>query len=408
MGEYLNNREKRREVLKGLIRQLHEGRTVEEVKEEFSRLLQEIGASELAEVEQALIAEGMPEHEIKRLCDVHVAVFREVLDAQARPETIPGHPVHTFLAENVACARVLDDLRQALENLQAAPTPEHLETARRRLEELRRYERHYLRKENILFPFLEKHGFTGPSRVMWAIHDDIRAGWKALAEVLNNPPADAGLLRARIQGTFLPLEKMIREMFYKEENILYPTALEMLTPEEWLAIRAQEEGIGYAFVVAGDQWPPREKAAPAVPPTEQPLTTEGTLRLDTGFLTVEEINRLLRYLPVDLTYVDREDRVRFFSQTKERIFPRSPAVIGRKVQQCHPPASVHRVQRILDDFRAGRRDQAEFWVQTRGRFIHIVYYAVRDEQGEYRGTLEVTQDITHLRELQGERRLLEE
>jgi len=123
---------------------------------------------------------------------------------------------------------------------------------------------------------------------------------------------------------------------------------------------------------------------------------------------VEEINRLLRYLPVDLTYVDREDRVRFFSQTKERIFPRSPAVIGRKVQQCHPPASVHRVQRILDDFRAGRRDQAEFWVQTRGRFIHIVYYAVRDEQGEYRGTLEVTQDITHLRELQGERRLLEE
>lgn len=408
MGEYINNREKRKEVLKGLIRQLHEGKTVEEVRDEFARLLREVGASELAEVEQALIAEGVPDSEVKRLCDVHVAVFREALDAQARPETLPGHPVHTFLAENVACARVLDDLRAALEALKADPTPENLETARRRLEEVRRYEKHYLRKENILFPFLEKHGFTGPSRVMWAIHDDIRAGWKALGGVLANPPADPVLLRAQVDGTFLPLDKMIREMFYKEENILYPTALEMLSMEEWLAIRAQEEGIGYAFVVAGDQWPPRERVEPAPPAVEQPLTTEGLLPLDTGYLTVEEVKRLFRYLPVDITYVDKDDRVRFFSQTKERIFPRSPAVIGRKVQQCHPPASVHRVQRILDDFRAGRRDKAEFWIQMRGRFIYIVYYAVRDEKGEYQGTLEVTQDIGHLRELEGERRLLEE
>ncbi len=408
MSEYINNREKRREVLKGLIRQLHEGKTVEEVRDDFARLLQQVGASELAEVEQALIAEGVPEGEIKRLCDVHVALFREALDAQARPETIPGHPVHTFLAENVACARVLDDLRVALDLLKADPTPENLETARRRLEELRRYEKHYLRKENILFPFLEKHGFTGPSRVMWAIHDDIRAGWKALAGVLTNPPADPTSLHAQVDGTFLPLDKMIREMFYKEEAILYPTALEMLSEEEWRIIRTQEEEIGYAFVVAGDQWPPRERVEPAPPPVEQPLTTEGRLPLNTGHLTVEEVNRLFRYLPVDITYVDKDDRVRFFSQTKERIFPRSPAVIGRKVQQCHPPASVHRVQRILDDFRAGQRDRAEFWIQMRGRFIYIVYYAVRDDKGEYQGTLEVTQDITPLRELEGERRLLEE
>ncbi len=406
MGEYLTNREKRKEILKGLIRQLHEGKTVEEVRDDFARLLQQVGASELAEVEQALIAEGVPDSEIKRLCDVHVAVFREALDAQARPEAIPGHPVHTFLAENVACARVLDDLRAALEALKSDPSPENLETARRRLEELRRYERHYLRKENILFPFLEKHGFSGPSRVMWAIHDDIRASWKALAGVLENPPADPALLRSQVDGTFLPLDKMIREMFYKEETILYPTALEMLSHEEWLDIRRHEPEIGYAYVEAGNQWPP-ESPVGAVQ-MEPPIEAPGLLRLNTGALTLEEINRLFAHLPVDITFVDREDRVRFFSQTKERIFPRSPAVIGRKVQQCHPPASVHRVQRILDDFRSGRRDRAEFWIQMRGRFIYIVYYAVRDEKGEYQGTLEVTQDIGHLRELEGERRLLEE
>jgi DUF438 domain-containing protein len=132
------------------------------------------------------------------------------------------------------------------------------------------------------------------------------------------------------------------------------------------------------------------------------------LELDTGALTAQEVNWLLRHLPVDVTYVDQEDTVRFFSQTRERIFPRSPAIIGRKVQKCHPPASVHRVQRILDDFRAGRCDQAEFWIQLDGKYIHIRYFAIRDQGGAYQGTLEVTQDITHIRTLEGERRLLDE
>lgn len=408
MGEYIDNSTKRQEALRRLIAQLHEGRSVDEVKEEFARLLGEIGPAELAAVEQALISGGLPEMEVKRLCDVHVAVFREALDAQVKPETIPGHPVHTFLAENVACARVLDDLGAALAALKADPTPERVETARARLRELRQYERHYLRKENILFPFLEKKGFSGPSRVMWAIHDDIRASWKALEQVLSAPPADRETLAAQVDGAFLPLDKMIREMFYKEENILYPTALEKLSQEEWLEVRRHEAEIGYAYVEAGGEWPPEAPIGAAPAPAEAPLDVTGLLHLDTGALSLEEINLLVAHLPVDITYVDQDDRVRFFSQTKERVFPRSPAIIGRKVQQCHPPASVHRVQRILDDFRAGRRDTAEFWIQMRGRFIYIVYYAVRDAQGAYRGTVEVTQDLTRLRTLEGERRLLDE
>ena len=415
MSEYINDRAKRQEVLKRLIRQLHEGRTVDEVKEEFATLLRDVGAEEIAELEQALIDEGLPEMEVKRLCDVHVAVFRESLDVQARPETIPGHPVHTFRAENEAAARVLDALREALQALKATPGEDQFAQARARLQELREYEKHYLRKENILFPYLERHGFTGPSSVMWAIHDDVRAGWKTLDGLLAAGPGDDPVaFNARLDEVFEPLSTAIREMFYKEENILFPTALEKLSEDEWVAVRAQEPDVGYCYVEPGSQWSPETvplEAAP--PPVETEAETEGLLQLDTGMLTVQEVNRLLNHLPVDISYVDKEDTVRFFSQAGERIFPRSPAIIGRRVQKCHPPASLRRVQTILDDFRAGRRDEAEFWIQVPpagvgGKFIHIRYFALRDERGEYQGTLEVVQDVTRIRTLEGERRLLDE
>jgi DUF438 domain-containing protein len=198
-------------------------------------------------------------------------------------------------------------------------------------------------------------------------------------------------------------------MFYKEENILYPMALEKLNEKEWLEIHTQEPEVGYCYVEPGDQWPSGMVATEtALPPTVVEMVAEGMLHLDTGTLTAQEINGILTHLPIDITYVDKDDTVRFFSQTKERIFPRSPAIIGRQVQKCHPPASFDRVQRILDEFRDGVSDEAEFWIQMGGKFIHIRYFAVRDEQGEYQGTLEVTQDVARIRKLQGERRLLNE
>ena len=418
MSEYINNQTKRKETLKMLIHELHAGKTVEDVKDEFAALLRDVGATEVAEMEQALIAEGLPEMEIKRLCDVHVAVFRESLDAQPSPETVPGHPVHTFRAENSAAARVLDALQEALDALETRPGAAHrlrsgqaqLEQASARLRELREYEKHYLRKENILFPYMEQHGFTGPSSVMWAIHDDVRAGWKALDGLLAAGPGDdPAAFNARIVEVFEPLNTAIREMFYKEDNILFPAALEKLSDEEWRAIRAQEPEVGYCYVEPGNQWPLGSIPLETAPsPVEAQAAAENLLPLDTGALAPQQINLLLTHLPVDITYVDKDDTVRFFSQGKERIFPRSPAIIGRQVQKCHPPASVHRVQKILDDFRAGHRDVAEFWLQMQGKFIHIRYFAIRDEQGEYQGTLEVTQDITHIRTLGGERRLVDD
>jgi DUF438 domain-containing protein len=421
MSKYIQNSARRREILKNIIRQLHAGRSVDEVKAEFAALLREVGPTEIAQIEQALIEEGMPEMEIKRLCDVHVAVFRESLEAQVPPESLPGHPVHTFRAENRAAEEALDRLRAAIEALKANPRdPDRLQEARERLRELREYEKHYRRKENFLFPYLERKGFTGPSTVMWAIHDDIRGGWKALAALLEAGPGDDPEdFQARIEGIFGPMATAIREMFFKEENILFPTALQLLTDEDWRAIRAQEPEVGYAWVQPGDRWPPAGvAAAPApapapveaalAPPPEVRALASVLLHLDTGTLAPEEVNLILNALPMEITYVDAEDTVRYFNKPRERTFLRPPAAVGRKVQKCHPPASLHRVQRILDDFRAGKRDVAEFWIQMRGRFIHIRYFPLRDEREGYRGVLEVVQDVTDIRALEGERRLLDE
>jgi PAS domain S-box-containing protein len=271
--------------------------------------------------------------------------------------------------------------------------------------------KHYLRKENLLFPYLEKHGFYGPSSVMWAIHDDIRAKLKELQQILTKyRDYDFAALVSAMKQVAQPLSTAITEMIYKENNILYPAALERLSDAEWLAIKEQSAELGYCLIQPGDEWPQaitKEQPAAAAQPAEAPVIPSA-LSLDTGSLTPQEINLLLKHLPVDITFVDKDDTVRYFSQTPERIFPRAKAIIGRKVQNCHPPASIHVVNRILDDFRQGKRDVAEFWIQMKGKFVHIRYFAVRDENGAYVGTIEVTQDITRIRELTGERRLLED
>ena len=312
MSEYINNQTQRKEALKHVLRQLHAGKTVEEVKEEFAALLQDVGAMDIAQIEQELVEEGMPVEEIKHLCDVHVAVFRASLETQEKPDTVPGHPVYTFLAENGAAGRVLDALAEAI-------SASDWEQAREQLQELRKYEVHYVREENILFPFLEKHGFTGPSSVMWAIHDDVRAGWKKLATLLAGDPDQES-----VAEVFEPLATAIREMFYKEENILYPAALERLDQEEWAAIRDQEADVGYCYVQPGDQWPPQDVSAGLGTLLGQAeVAAEGRLALKTGALTVPEVNLVLSYLPVDVTYIDKDDAVRFFSESQDRIFQRS-------------------------------------------------------------------------------------
>jgi DUF438 domain-containing protein len=405
MSEYINNATRRKETLKGLIRDLHAGGDVDEIRERFGRLLRDVSAVEIAQMEQELIDEGLPAEDIKALCDVHVAVFQQSLDAQEVPEMTPGHPVHTLKYENFAAGEVLTLLEAAVRDL---PSENGWTRAQMHLEQLAELDKTYRRKENLLFPYLERHGVSGPSSVMWGIHDDIRAQFKTLRRAIDERD------QTQVAEVLPSMAEAIRRMFYKEENILYPTALRVLSDAEWVAIRDQSDEIGYCLIRPGDQWQPAvaatsvadvagaETAAPAV------LAAGAQLPLDTGTLTPEQVNLVLKHLPIDVTFIDETDSVRYYSQGPDRIFDRTPAIIGRSVQNCHPPQSVHVVNELLEAFRSGERSSAEFWIQMAGKFVLIRYYAVRDEEGRYRGTIEVTQDIAPLRALEGERRLLDE
>jgi DUF438 domain-containing protein len=340
-------------------------------------------------MEQRLINEGMPEEEVKRLCDVHVEVFKESLEDKTVPGLPAGHPVHTFMLENRAAEKIvrqiqaLHDIRKEKEQLMGL------------LEKLASIDLHYVRKENQLFPILEAHGISGPSKVMWAIHDDIRALIKDVIRKVK----DGAATPENIQE----LLRMMNDMIYKEEHILFPMALETLGDTDWAKVKEGEEEVGYAWIEHPGEWKPSGEAYQEKLPPEK----VGSLTLDTGLLTAEQINLLLTHLPVDISFVDENDRVAYYSQTEDRIFPRSPGIIGRSVQNCHPSRSVHVVNKILEEFKAGNKDSAEFWIQMKGRFIHIRYFAVRDRTGNYRGTIEVSQDVTSIRGLEGDKRLLD-
>jgi DUF438 domain-containing protein len=403
-SEPIDSEEARLEVLKDIIRELHRGGDLEEQKKRFADLIRDVSPTEISEMEQKLIEEGLPEEEVKRLCDVHVQVFKESLEGQPLPSAIPGHPLHTLAAENRALEKLLVEFRGLLDRIDPRDGGVSLEKIRDQLasalDELAQVEKHYLKKENQLFPILELRGVSGPSKVMWAIHDDIRMMIREFRGLLVEEKA------AELVALGRRLSEMMTDMIYKEEKILLPMSLEALEEKDWARVKRGEQEIGYAWIHPGEEWRPAAGGEEATPlPTF--FRPGEAVELDTGALTAKQINLLLKNLPVDVTFVDELDTVRYFSAGAERIFPRSPGIIGRKVQNCHPPASVHVVNRILEAFRKGEKDVAEFWIQSRNRFIHIRYLALRNKAGEYRGCLEVSQDVTAARALQGERRLLD-
>jgi uncharacterized protein len=391
----------RQEVLKDIIRDLHAGVDMSILKRRFHALIKDIDGPEIARLEQRLIAEGMPQSEIKRLCDVHVELFKESLETKETPVVPPGHPLHTYMLENRAAEKIAGEISQIIKQLDSSADAAVFDKFREPLLEsvnrLAEINLHYLRKENQLFPALERHEITGPSEVMWGIHDDIRQTLKQVRSQIET--AQLPLL----YETLAALLQSVGDMIYKEEHILFPMALEILPAEEWGRVRQGEEEIGYAWVQPEAGW----NAGGAADAVTNAVAGQREIDLDTGRMTPELVNLMLKHLPVDLSFVNENDETIYYSQTKERIFPRSPGVIGRKVQNCHPPKSMHIVQKILDEFRAGTRDSAEFWIPMGGRFIHIRYFAVRDADGAYKGTLEVSQDVTGIRSLEGEQRLLD-
>jgi len=409
MTEIINNRQQRIEIMKSLVRQLHDGSSEEKIRKQLETMLDEADYSDVFVMEVQLIEEGISEESILELCDTHTRVLSSHLDLQETPQTNPGHPVHTFVEENKELTKLTQRIRllikkvdQLKDDQDALPLMQDIQSL---LNELMDVDKHYRRKENLLFPYFEKNDVPGPPAVMWGKHDETRTLLKGtilgLQQTNQILAAEARAYNLFAVSTAL---ESVEDMIYKEEKIILPTSLDLLTEEDWYLIYLESPEIGYCLYVPEIDWMPEgidlSDLAPSVSKSDR-------VQMPTGSFQLEELIRTFSALPFDLTFVDKDDTVRYFSPGKNRVFERSRTILGRKVQYCHPPKSVHIVNQILADFKSGDQDQARFWIQMGPRLVYIVYYALRGEDGSYQGTLEVTQDATGIRELDGERRLLE-
>ena len=407
MSELIDNASHKKQQLKDLIRELHKGHGAEEIRAKVTEALGEVPYGLVVEAEQELLNEGLPHEEIINLCDMHGEAMKGNIDLSGMKPVPPGHPVATFREENRAIEGVVAELRPLLAELDSVTEQASLAGVMSALlpqfHRLMDIDKHYRRKENLLFPFLEKYGITGPPTVMWAKHDQLREQMKAVLDVL------AQAEKTTVEEVFTiselvlkPALKGMQEMIFKEEQILFPMCLDRLTDVDWSEIHRQSPEIGFCLIDPKEEW------TPEFSPEAGPVSADGgRINLPSGSFSLPELTAALNMLPVDVTFVDKDDTVRFFSQGQERIFDRNRAILGRKVQFCHPPSSVHIVQRILDDFHSGREKRAAFWIQLHGRFIHIEYFALHDPNGAYLGTLEVSQDLTEKRALSGEQRILD-
>lgn len=408
MSEIINNREQysadhteRMTILKQIFRDLYEGKSVETVKAAFDLKIGKVSVEEISRLQHEEMEEGdIPASELKRLYTSHTEIFRNSIEENprtTRAEEEPGHPVHTFILENKELAKLVEgQLQPHMVEFASQDSSEHIFQLIEDCNLLLDIDKHYSRKENLIFPYLEKYGINGPTNHMWRIDDFIRDGIKDAKKMLVNYDGE----KEEVLNALRFVAEEVLNMIYREENILFPMALQNLTEDEWVKIAHESDEIGFCLISNVVEWKPKRNAI------SENAISEGYIKMETGILSLKQLELLLNHLPVDITFIDHEDVVRYFSHGKERIFARTKAVIGRTVQNCHPPRSVHAVEELLEDFKAGRKDCEDFWIKVKGKFVYIRYFAVRDEHGKYMGTLEFTQNIDPIKAIEGEKRIL--
>lgn len=404
MSELINNTLNRKELLKHLILQLHKGEVPAQVKQQLAQLLKSVPYEDVVAVEQELISEGLPTEEVLKLCDLHAEVLDGHIDHTGAKEIPAGHPVDTFKKENRELEKLVDRIEEKLDKQDFSIENASIMSIITDLNAIMDVDKHYRRKENLLFPFLEKKGITGPPTVMWGKHNETRAFLKTAIETLRTTIGQTGITPELVRDSVKVALKAITDMIMKEEEILFPMTMDELTDAEWYQIYLQTNEIGYCLYDPQEEWIP--SSADYSLSEEFNALTDGKIHLPSGSFTADELTALHNTIPVDITFVDKNDKVKFFTQGEHRIFDRNRAILGRDVRMCHPPHSVHIVEQILADFKAGKEKSAPFWIQMGGKFIYINYFPLRDKQGNYLGTIEFSQDLTELRALQGEQRLL--
>jgi len=399
--------ENKKAQIKEAIKQLHQGVPAEQVKEKYRQVLESADPLEIARIEQELVNEGMKKEEIRRLCDVHMAIFEEQLEKQM-PKMTPNQPISILMEEHKIMLKLAEDLRTLNTKIQKVTDIQYVAEEIHKVEHIAEDfidgEKHFQREENVLFPNLEKHGITEPPAVMWMDHIEIKEQKKKLYALIDElQKTDFKNYKQQLNQVAQLLGNQLQSHFYKENNVLFPTALHVITEQEWIEIRREFDEIGYCCFT-----PPAlittEKKTEQAP---LPKAAQGILQFETGNLTKEQLDAILNTLPVDITFIDSNDIVQYFNKPDKRIFIRAKAVIGLKVQLCHPGKSLHIVSQIVESFKSGKKNVAEFYITLNKRFVHIRFFAIHDSNGKYLGAMEVMQDITDLRKLEGERRLLD-
>jgi DUF438 domain-containing protein len=315
----------------------------------------------------------------------------------ANTATLPeGHPVSVYYQEREIIIGLLEEIT-------TVDSKEEFQKYTNIFNQLQTIEKRFARKENQLFPFLEKKGWNGPSQGMWSFHDNLREQFRLLRKNMDAKQFD----KIRTNTAFL-VEGIYRLMGV-EENVLFPNALDLLTEKDWISMRIGEEEIGWMLPQTPTPFLAVEYIHPSEDFTKREMTfsLENTSHYDEGYMTVEQVNLLLKTMPLDLTFVDENDKVIFYNRGEERVFPRSAGIIGREVKFCHPPKSVGTVLKIIESFKNGTHNEASFWINFKERLIYIRYFAVRDADKKYKGVIELSQDITDIKKIEGEQRLLD-
>lgn len=436
MEQRVTDLEKKIMSLKTIIKELHSGKDINTLKKEFKEILNGIKPWEIPFIEQELVKDGISVFEIVRLCDLHVELFRESLLSKSGLSDLPeNHPLNDFIRENIELMKDAEKLDLYLRSIKNISNENELERVIKditnHVKELYDIKKHFMREQLLIFPYIEKRGITAVPRVLWTKQDQLLNKIKKFSALLKDMKSldKSNYIEILIkEGS--EVVQAIMDMIFRENNILYPTLMILLSDGEWKAIKESSNEIGYYKIKPSNNW--GKEVKPIYPyQIESSITKEqlekippwirnqikemdtyelirvNDLALEEGYLSEAEINGILGTLPIDISFIDANDRLRFFNKSRERIFPRSRTVLGRSVELCHPPRSVDVVKKIIEEFKAGRKNLAEFWINMKGRFIHIRYFPVRDKEGNYLGTLEVVQDITDIKKLKGEKRLLD-
>lgn len=406
MSEFINNSIQRKNKLRTLLLKLHAGENVDSIREELIEALTDIPYNEVVEVEQEMINGNLlTEEEILEFCDLHTAILDGSIDTSGAKGIPAGHPVDTFKKENVALKKEIEKANNLIGTVNVLATdklPGFVLQLRTIFNALSDIDKHYKRKEYLLFPYLEKHLITGPPKVMWGKHDETRVFLNDTIRELESPITSVEQLTSIIDNNLKRTLELMDGMIMKEEEILFPMSMDTLTEDEWYKIYTETLEFGFCLIDPEDEWKP----AGAIVEKQQYVESDA-IQLSSGSFDIKQLEALFLHIPIDITFVDADDKVRFFSHSPNRVFERNRSIIGRDVRMCHPPGSVNIVEQIISDFKSGKENKAVFWMSNfMGRFIYIEYSAVRDKEGNYLGVVEVTQDITQMRKLEGDQRLL--